>query len=456
MSAATKVAPKFTAVLDNDATVTVERDGVRFASARAVLDDHPIADAFWSALTPRQADLGDVAVAVYAVDRLCRRPGADVWRRTIKLTVPVRDAGFWQRADVTEALVDLLTYLSDDTWSIEFVGRRAEPRASEHPTLFPLTFDAPVRAALFSGGLDSAAGFVKDAIDHPEAHFALFSAQTGTRTRAPQTRQLGLLNQRFPGRLTCATATFGFAAGDEHHFDREERTQRTRGFAFQSLGAIAALLAGASELQIFENGVGAINLPYLDSQLGSHCTRSTSPITLALNSRLVSLVVETDFRFTLPHLLSTKGELCDVVREQGLERLVGHTFSCDHFPQRRPSTDHCGVCSSCLLRRQSLFAAGLGSIDGARYVHAFPTRLTGNRRDLWFAFYAMDAQVSRISDSLGVSARSSGSMEHQFPVFAETLEFVKPTVQRSDLIALFQRYCDEWGRFRDVLVSYAS
>jgi len=453
MSATTKAAPTFTAVFDSEANVVVERDSARFAAAQAVLNDNPIANAFWSALTPRQADLGDVAVAVYATDRLCRRPGADLWRRAINLTIPVRDVGFWRRANVAEALAVLLAYLSDDAWSIEFVSRKAEPRASEHPTLFPRTFEAPVRAALFSGGLDSAAGFVKDAIDHPDFHFALFSAQTGTRTRAPQERQLEILEHRFPGRVTCATATFGFAAGDEHHFDREERTQRTRGFAFQSLGAIAALLAGASELQIFENGVGAINLPYLDSQLGSQCTRSTSPITLSLNSRLVSLVVDTDFRFTLPHLLRTKGELCAVVREEDLECLVGHTFSCDHFPQRRPCTDHCGVCSSCLLRRQSLFEAGLGTIDGARYVHAFPTR---ECRDRWFAFYSMDAQVNRIAESLDLTAHSSGSMEHQFPVFAETLEFLRPRVNRSDLIALFRRYSDEWTRFRDVLLTYAS
>src|SRR6185437_4519073 len=181
--------------------------------------------------------------------------------------------------------------------------------------------------------------------------------------------------------------------------------------------SIAAHLAGATSLLVFENGIGAINLPYLDSQIGSQCTRATSPITLALTSSVVAAVLGSEFEVRLPHLLRTKAELCQALNEAALQRLVSLTVSCDHFPQRKRDVDHCCACISCILRRQSVFEAGLESYDTVQYAHAALAQGTGPRADGWFAYRAMEIQASRLSEVLAAESTDPHAIERAFPVF---------------------------------------
>ena len=66
------------------------------------LDDSPLTKAFSAAVSPRLGDLLDIAMAIYAADRLCRRPPEGSrkesgWSRRLELRVPVQQPEFWRR-----------------------------------------------------------------------------------------------------------------------------------------------------------------------------------------------------------------------------------------------------------------------------------------------------------------------------------------------------------------------
>src|SRR5207302_15935 len=75
----------------------------------------------------------------------------------------------------------------------------------------------------------------------------------------------------------------------------QEPTRRTRGFLFLAMGAAAVVGAGVNELFVYENGVGAINLPYERVPIGVPNSRAVHPLTLLQFSRLVSMVRQAPF-----------------------------------------------------------------------------------------------------------------------------------------------------------------
>jgi len=74
------------------------------------------------------------------------------------------------------------------------------------------------------------------------------------------------------------------------------------------LGAVCALLADQQLLHIYENGVGAINLPFRASEVGLDHTRAVHPISLFEMSDTVSRITQASFRFVNPFVYSTKAK----------------------------------------------------------------------------------------------------------------------------------------------------
>lgn len=447
----TSPAWKYRASFSDDGSVRIRRGSQPLVGAAVYLNEVPIVEAFWRALSGRLADWGDIAVAVYGTDRLCRRPpdrtGAS-WSREIHLQVPVRELDFWCQQSISSAIVTLLEFLTDDTWTLEFVPRQTQS-APIQQRLFEYPVQEPAFGALFSGGLDSLAGVVAFLTENPDVHLAMFSAHTSTRVTGPQRVLISRLKGLFRDRIRPADASFGLHNRKGHKFDHEERSQRTRGFAFQVLGAIAANCARAGELLVFENGVGAINLPYLQSQIGSQATRATNPVTLNMMSRLATDVMDSEFRIRLPFLLRTKAELCKSLRSENFTALIAESISCDHFPQRTKLGDQCGACSSCILRKQALHGVGLSGFDRAPYVHR-TGQGSGPKQDGWFVLRAMDAQVRQLQ---GLLAQEEPSQLHRtFPSLVETqLALESLGVSPADIRSLLQRYVAEWATFRETI-----
>ena len=90
------------------------------------------ADASWRSLparlTARGLDLLNIAAGVYAVDRIVKRqasPGNETGIRSLKLCFAVQDLAFWQSLVITEALEEVLSFLTDENWSFTFEQARA-------------------------------------------------------------------------------------------------------------------------------------------------------------------------------------------------------------------------------------------------------------------------------------------------------------------------------------------
>ena len=60
---------------------------------------------------------------------------------------------------------------------------------------------------------------------------------------------------------------------------REEKSQRTRSFLFVATGGVVSATTASTELEMYESGVGAINVPLLAGMEGSQATRSAHPST---------------------------------------------------------------------------------------------------------------------------------------------------------------------------------
>lgn len=438
-------------VVANDAAVTL--------TSRTYVNDLPIAEAFGDVVPPECADLVDVAVAVYVADRLCRRhprhaPRAEaLWQRRMHVEVPVRDPERWSGAGLGGPLADLLGYLTDDVWAFTFVPRRgAAARPSESQRgLFPEPPPPPASAALFSGGLDSLAGLVARLAAHPAETTVLFCGRTNKRIGAPQRALLEAVAQAFPQRVRPVAVGFGLNGRRRGAFDQEETSQRTRGFVFQAFGAVTARMAGLDRLDVYENGVGAINLPYTGAQLGSQATRATHPVTLRLMSALLTRVFGAPFAVALPYASMTKGELCEALRDIGLGHLARRSVSCDGYPQRSKRADQCGVCPSCLLRRQSLHHARLLDHDpSSLYVHDVYDASAPDAHERRFSLRAMGGQAHHLRRALA-SVRPWEALAARYPELEEAADALEGpdggAAVREALIALYRRYCEEWGAF---------
>lgn len=433
--------------------------GTAGLTSRTYVNDLPLAEAFGDVVPPHCADLIDVAVAVYVADRLCRRHprkaprSTRFWQRRMKVEIPLREPERWSRDGLGGELAELLGFLTDDAWSFTLVPRReGSARQSESQrSLFPEPPTSPASAALFSGGLDSLAGLVARLVERPTDTLVLFCGRTNRRIGAPQRKLLRLITRRFGERVRPVAVSFGISGRRKHAFDLEETSQRTRGFVFQAFGAVTAKMAGLECLEVFENGVGAINLPYTGAQLGSQSTRATHPATLKRMSALLSKVFRAPFAVTLPFALLTKGELCGVLRDAGLGDLARLSVSCDGYPQRSSKADQCGVCPSCVLRRQSLHHAGLLDEDpSSLYIHDVYDAAAADAFTRRFALRAMGGQVHHVRRAIN-SARPWEALTIIYPDLEEVAEILLDAGRGSEireaLVSLYRRYCDEWGAF---------
>lgn len=430
---------------------------------RAVTDSVWVATSRISRLycTPLPADLADlldVAVAVYAADRKSRRNfrGPNTGRRSIELELSLRDPERWNESTASEGLRDYLAWLSGDDWTFEFHWRASEPSAAETQAfLFSPTLEAPASVSLFSGGLDSVAGLAGEVCREPESSHVLVSGYTHTRLLGQQRRQVQGIRSALVERTTGAgSRVWHMAVGfgiNRPHMRTEEKGQRTRAFVYEALGIAAATLAGTNTLRVYENGVGALNPPLNETQLGVDNYRGVHPRSLKLLEDLLPAVIDRPVRIENPYLFHTKAEMCEALQGAGFLDAVGETVSCDRFPLRiRDRPSQCGFCTSCILRRQALHASGLGDLDpGTAYLrdafdgyddlslpqrhgiqttrdHVFKLSRILDQADPWIALCLAYPQLADIS--LEVSEHRS--IEH---------ELVKQQILR-----LYGAYVSEW------------
>ncbi len=432
------------------------------------LDDSRLVSPYGHTLPTTLADLLDVAAGVAWADRNFKRPNMQRkqgtyrqnrgWVRHIRLPLGVRNPDIWNTASIKATLEHLLAWLTEDKWELSFEQQKFVRRESD---ITSTLFESPITDALvilYSGGLDSLAGTVRLLQTYPSQSVVLVSA-TYPRLQQIVSTHATILKDLFgTDRVKHASVPFHLIQEKPKH---GEKTQRTRGFLFLTFGVAEAIACNASRVLACENGVGMLNLPLNRAQLGTQHTRSMNPQTLVEMNRLLSLL-SFNVRCEAPHLLHTKGELCADLGSAGLGRLCALTISCDSFPLRRPrispSTElHCGTCTSCLLRRQAIFAAHLQQDDAQvpyRYDVCKPPQ-SSQLQKLEHLKLMLD-QVYTFRKAT-TSSRPEYALLQEFPELITARQSVEEvpeifgyTKERSVMSAfsdLLNRYAQEWDLF---------
>ncbi len=321
-------------------------------------------------IPPVLTDLIEIAAYVYCADQFTRRGGDTMpdmgkeWSRRFRFRIPVRQIDLWRRADVREALIETLDFLSDDQFDFEFM-----PHPDPKPTGLQPYLDlggsvdtgfVPDDVILFSGGLDSFAGAVERAIGDGR-RVALVSHQASSMIMSKQAHLVAALRERTrPGQLFHVPVS-----ANKGHEEAVEFTQRTRSFLFATLGLIVARLFRKNTVRFYENGVVSVNLPLAGHVLGTRATRTTHPKVLSDFGRLFSLILEEPITVENPYFWKTKAEMAGVIAAQGCADLIADTFSCTRVREATRRKRHCGACSQCLDRRFGILGARLGEHEPA-------------------------------------------------------------------------------------------
>lgn len=323
--------------------------------------------ATWSVAAPDPflLDLLDIAASVFAADRSFKR-GGDTregvgrdWRRRLDFQLAVRVPRLWSRGDVTEALTDAVSFLTDDIVSFQFEPGRTETPSHDYLPLGergagPM---GPGHVILFSGGLDSLAGAI-ETLERTTDNVILVTHRSAQKMIPFQDGLVAALPSQYRKRVRYIPIDAKFRKLKSH-----DTTQRSRSFLFAAFGFVIARLVGADSINFFENGVVSHNLPISPQVIGTMATRTTHPLALAKLEHLLSLIHGSRFPVRNPFALRTKTEVVASLRDHGAVSLISKTSSCNHVWKRSTEMTHCGACSQCLDRRFAILAADLADAD---------------------------------------------------------------------------------------------
>lgn len=317
-----------------------------------VFDASRLSEWFFCDLPERVEDLITLIGATAFADRIVVRRPDQGWGRDIEVALPVHDPDFWCQVHVKDALADTLDFLSGDCWNFSFRKRAGErPRRTQRP--LPFSLDRFTIVMPYSDGLDSLA---VARLQHASASQAdIVQVTTG------QYRDVDRDWRHWHGRIHKLSIPFELAG---HRL--RETSYRTRGFVFNLMAGIAAHLSGARTIVVSESGQGALG-PWMMPVGNETPDVRTHPLFTRKLEALIGAVLGSLPRFEHPRLWHTKGEtlrrlaVLDRAAPWAGTRSCGRGARCHvHLGGRLAQ---CGVCGACLLRRQSLLAAGLNEGD---------------------------------------------------------------------------------------------
>lgn len=395
------------------------------------------------------ADIIDLAVAIHGSDRLIPHP-FDKPPCQINVILPVRNPDLLNSQLLKEKLEDLMCWATGNDWKFTF-KTRIKRRSIEEQKKLDFFSDEVDEVALWSGGLDALAGLYNRIINNPQGSFILCGSGSNDRVFNIQKNIFNTVDLLLPNELKLHRIPIRFCDSKKHE---KNKISRARGVVFMLIGSACAYLSGKRILNVYENGIGAINLPYRSSALGLDHTRSVHPKTLFLISDLLSTILDEPFKVQNPFLFFTKAKMCQTLVKDNKINLAFLTKSCDRHLHEKQS--QCGYCSSCLLRKQSLAAAGIED-----KTHYFVSH--GNKpikKDIYSYFYNMIDQVNTFNRLLSVSGQFDQQWESLTSEFTqldyEVLYYLEnDNLTRTDiqklLLKLYQSYVDEWKQVKSVV-----
>lgn len=354
----------------HESRVVVPDRGMRFnvrlsgGNRNFELESDRIQRAALGPLDPLMSDLLDIAATVFASDGQVTRGGlagigmGQDWCRRFQFTIPVRRIDIWTRDDVTNALQDLVGFMSGDAPSFDFA-----PRPLDAPAEPFLAFEADGAAfqaddvILFSGGLDSFAGAL-ETLDTGTGNVLLVSHRSAQKVLPRQDKLARYLTDRFKGRC-LHIGIRGRLVG----LTTRETTQRSRTLLFAALAHTVASSFGSQRIRFFENGIVSHNLPISPQVIGTMATRTTHPLVLKKLNDLMALVAPDAPRITNGYQWLTKRDVIERIRRHGAEAHIKSAVSCAIVREQTVLEPHCGCCSQCLDRRFAMLSAGASEHD---------------------------------------------------------------------------------------------
>jgi len=346
--------------------------------------------------------------------------------------VELEDTARWQA--VGDQLEQLLWFLTDDTWQIRFRSPTRRPPCQQ--SLFPQTIPQGAELALFSGGLDSMAGLW--ARHREERRTFIAVSVTGNPVRQDVQRCSVERLKDLGADIRWIVLRQHLAGGE-----KPENSQRTRGFLFYCVGAAVSGTLRLPSVNTYESGPGSINLPMNEAQVGAQNTRANHPGTLLRLEHLFANTLDVAPELRMPFAFRTKGQICRAAGGE-LRSLAESAISCDEGERGKPNRyQHCGLCTSCILRRASIYAA-IGDDDPTCY----SKHRTGKHGEYDLAVFHQ--QALRLKDSVG---RWSDLLEIDPALrHAEAYHLrrgIDPGTCREKLLELFRQHSDEILSFYD-------
>jgi 7-cyano-7-deazaguanine synthase in queuosine biosynthesis len=342
-------------------------------------------------------DLIEIATYVYCADQAVTRGGEGVenagaeWRRRFHFRIPVRHPDLWSDANLQKSLVSTLGFLSDDEFVFEFTKLDSAPSGDKYLFAQQVNIEEVV---LFSGGLDSLAGAIQEAVVG-KRRVALVTHKATSKLEKRHRRLTELLarHAEHPPLHMAVNINKDKGLGREY-------TQRTRSFLYASLAATVAQMLGLSRIRFYENGVVSLNLPPTGQVVGAKATRTTHPQVLQGFARILSAVAGRPFTVENPLLWHTKSEVVELIAKAGCSELIRFSTSCTHTWEMTRLHPHCGGCSQCIDRRFAVLAAGARE-DEPESMYKIDLlvgeRDEGEPRTMVAAYVETASQVTRMS-----------------------------------------------------------
>lgn len=399
-------------------------------------------------LSPELADLVDVAVAVAITDRLSLRK--ENTRTRIHVALPVRNPEMFKRFHIDSHLHKTLCWFTNDYWYFEFKRRTSPDRPTVSQLRIPVVehYEQSIEVALWSGGLDSLAGLCEQLITKPSTNFTLLGTGINEQVFSTQRGVAKHVSRRFPNRIKLVQVPIRSRNINEDV--KKNNRPNARGFVFTLIGAVCALLEGQNTLHVYENGIGAINLPFSESAVGLDHLRPVHPLSLRYMHKLISLLLDIPFTFHNPFLFQTKAQMCKVFIDTDTTDLIFDTITCNRR-HRLPGVPQCGICAACLLRKQALAVQRIE--DRTEYVvphhealdpndseylkrilfHIKDLQLLLEKPNTWKEISCKYFQLAEVADEIARSER------------------ITPQEVQDWLIQLYRCYIEEWNAVKDIV-----
>jgi Queuosine biosynthesis protein QueC len=397
-------------------------------------------------LQPLEDDLLVLAGSVAFADKVVPRHPSVAWRRKIHVRVPVNEPNRWNEPKLHRILISTLDYVTGDLWEFSFKPRIDRTKVKPQPLLA-----MPSEASLvmpFSDGLDSYAVARLVAADNRNTPLILVT------TGRHRNRVLDRSNAESGGMIHRIAIPFTLSSRYWRVRFRES-SYRSRAFAFGVVAGIAAHQLCAKQIYVSESGQGSLG-PWL-SPVGNEAPDvRMHPSFTARLSLFLNELFGTSISHLHPRLWHTKSETLKELNDRGLAGEWWRTWSCAR-DQRHVFLDkkriQCGVCEGCLLRRQSVHAAGLQN-DTEQYLWNDLRASTLNQATLGRATRSNDEHQAQCAvlemDQFGRISRDAERIaiaaEELSPFVYEDAGLVATRLQR-----LITAHATEWHTFLSAL-----